>query len=58
MNEHLKRSSRGQKVGIFVDAENVGAILKNDGARTLVEIASEFGNPVVRKAYGNWKKLW
>jgi uncharacterized LabA/DUF88 family protein len=40
--------------GIFVDAENLGSFLKADGARQLVESASEFGNPIVRKAYGNW----
>jgi len=40
--------------GIFVDAENLGQFLSRGGARILVERASEFGNPIVRRAYGNW----
>jgi uncharacterized protein (TIGR00288 family) len=43
-----------QHVGIFVDAENISDHLKRGGADKLVELASEYGNPVVRKAYGNW----
>lgn len=40
--------------GIFVDAENLQGFLKRGGASRLVEQASEFGSPIVRRAYGNW----
>ena len=40
--------------GIFVDAENLQGFLKRGGASRLVEEAAEFGNPIVRRAYGNW----
>ncbi len=50
----LPQSTPRAQAGIFVDAENLQGALKRDGARRLVELASEFGNPIVRRAYGNW----
>ncbi len=41
-------------VGIFLDAETLLYFLKNDGASKLVEIALQFGNPTLLRAYGNW----
>jgi hypothetical protein len=41
-------------VGIFLDADNLSGFLKNNGASKLVEIAREFGNPMLMRAYGNW----
>jgi len=46
--------SAPQHVGIFVDVENLGNFLKHSGAEKLVETASEYGSPIVRKAFGNW----
>ena len=40
--------------GIFLDAENLTQFLKDEGGRKLVDSAIEFGNPIVRRAYGNW----
>jgi hypothetical protein len=41
-------------VGIFLDAENLSNYLKDDGSSKLVEIALEFGNPMLMRAYSNW----
>lgn len=41
-------------VGIFVDAENVLNFLKDGGASELIKIAIEEGQPIVRKAFGDW----
>ena len=50
----LSTSPATPHVGIFVDAENVAGFLKRGGADKLVELASEYGNPVVRMAFGDW----
>ncbi len=46
--------SRNSSVGIFLDAENLTQFLKAEGGRRLVDWAVEFGNPIVRRAYGDW----
>ena len=43
--------------GIFVDAENLSGFLRNGGARQIISWAVELGNPIVRKAYGNWNTM-
>jgi uncharacterized LabA/DUF88 family protein len=47
-------ASKNSSAGIFLDAENLLQFLKEGGGRKLVESAVEFGNPIVRRAYGNW----
>ena len=47
-------SSSDVDVGIFVDAENMSYFLSQKGAERLIETASEFGRPIVRKAFGDW----
>jgi hypothetical protein len=42
------------KVGIFLDIENLAAWLKLDGGETLLDRASELGSVVVRRAYGDF----
>ncbi len=37
-----------------MDADNLSGFLKSDGASKLVEIAQEFGNLMLMRAYGNW----
>jgi hypothetical protein len=46
--------SQNSSVGIFLDAENLTQFLKAEGGRRLVDWAVEFGNPIVRRAYGDW----
>ena len=43
--------------GIFVDAENLSGFLRDGGSRQLISWAVELGNPIVRKAYGNWNTM-
>ncbi|KAK3273315.1 hypothetical protein CYMTET_18439 [Cymbomonas tetramitiformis] len=43
-------------VGIFLDSENLLYFLKCAGATRLVKHAAEFGNPIIRKAYGDWSE--
>jgi hypothetical protein len=54
MSSQSDSSSMTSHVGIFADAENVTDYLKQGGAEKLVELASEYGNPVVRMAFGDW----
>ncbi|AFZ60434.1 NYN domain-containing protein [Anabaena cylindrica FACHB-243] len=42
------------KVGIFLDIENLAGWLKLDGGETLLDRASELGSVVVRRAYGDF----
>lgn len=42
------------KVGIFLDIENLAGWLKLDGGETLLDRASELGTVVVRRAYGDF----
>ena len=44
----------GSRVGVFVDAENLGFFLKSDGAQRLVEWGAVHGKVVIRKAIGNF----
>jgi hypothetical protein len=51
------RSSKGTpKVGIFLDAENLAQFVKSDGGRKLIAYASDFGDPIIRRAYGDWSQ--
>ena len=43
--------------GIFVDAENLTDFLQKGGSQQLISWAAEVGNPIVRKAYGNWNAM-
>ena len=44
----------GSRVGVFVDAENLGFFLKGNGAQRLVEWGAAHGKVVVRKAFANF----
>ena len=43
--------------GIFVDAKNLTDFLQKGGSQQLISWAAEVGNPIVRKAYGNWNAM-
>jgi uncharacterized LabA/DUF88 family protein len=50
----LKPTSQKISVGIFLDSENLSKFLKAEGGRQLVDWAAGYGNPIVRRAYGDW----
>ena len=50
-------NASADQVAIFLDAENLGHFLKRqNGAEKLIKVASEFGSPIVRKAFGDWSQ--
>lgn len=42
------------KIAIFVDVENLTKWIKDDGPEKLLDEICSLGQPVVRRAYGNW----
>jgi uncharacterized LabA/DUF88 family protein len=50
----FKPATQKCSLGIFLDAENLAQFLKAEGGRQLVDWAVGFGNPIVRRAYGDW----
>ncbi|MBU1417833.1 MAG: NYN domain-containing protein [Proteobacteria bacterium] len=42
------------KIAIFVDVENLTSWIKEDGPEKLLDEICTLGQPVVRRAYGNW----
>ncbi|MBI2377439.1 MAG: NYN domain-containing protein [Deltaproteobacteria bacterium] len=46
--------TRPTDCAVLLDVENLTGFLREQGAMRLVEIALEFGSPVVRRAYGNF----
>jgi uncharacterized protein (TIGR00288 family) len=44
------------RIAVFVDAENVTNWIKHDGVRLLMEELNQFGQIIIRRAYGVWSK--
>jgi hypothetical protein len=43
-----------EKIAIFIDVENLTKWIKEDGPEKLIDEMCTIGQPVVRRAYGNW----
>lgn len=43
-----------EKIAIFVDVENLTSWVKQDGPEKLLDDICALGQPIVRRAYGNW----
>jgi uncharacterized LabA/DUF88 family protein len=50
------QSPADPRVVILVDVENLPGWLAKGGADRLVEIAVQYGNPLTRRAYGDWTR--
>jgi len=47
---------KANRIAVFVDAENVTNWIKHDGVRLLMEELNQFGQIIIRRAYGVWSK--
>ena len=46
--------ARSPKLAVFLDTENMAGWLRRDGGQALMDLAAELGDPLIRRAYGNW----
>lgn len=46
----------GNRIAVFVDAENVGGWIKQGGADVLINELKKLGQIIVRRAYGVWSR--
>ncbi|QPK64045.1 NYN domain-containing protein [Methylomonas sp. LL1] len=47
---------KANRIAVFVDAENVTNWIKHDGVRLLMEELNQYGQIIIRRAYGVWSK--
>ncbi|WP_054758218.1 NYN domain-containing protein [Methylomonas koyamae] len=47
---------KNNRIAVFVDAENVTNWIKHGGVRILMEELNQFGQIIIRRAYGVWSK--
>lgn len=49
-------TAKTKRIAVFIDAENVGEWIKQDGISLLLEELKSYGQIVIRRAYGVWSR--